>query len=192
MNARVWPLTITLNIPKSKVTRHQIGTDLPSQAPVNWTVTFSDEEDFEIGIDETTSETISIGEIREISVNFSSSVVKAVLTITKIPLKIARDSVATRVNDLGLIESVPPNTPRYTYDPATLEPLGLLIEPEAENLIATGDITEWPKTRVTVTSTISAFANPIYVVKGNDQALQHFILIPYPTVTFDNYRTLSI
>ena len=74
--------------------------------------------------------------------NFASSVVKAVLTISKIPLNVDRKSAATRVNDLGLIESVPPNTRRYTYDPVTLEPLGLLIEPEAENLIATGNITQ--------------------------------------------------
>jgi hypothetical protein len=193
-NALVWPLTITLNVPKSKVSRYQIGVGLPSQAPVDWTVTFFDEEDFEIGIDENISETFLIGESREISVNFSSSVVKAVLTISKTPLKIARDSVATRVNEFGLIESVPPNTPRYTYDPVTLEPLGLLIEPEAENMIIDSNITssQWTRTRVTVTSTISAFANPIYMVKGNGQQLQHFILIPYPTVTYDNYRTLSI
>ncbi len=94
---------------------YQIGCGLSSQAPVDWIVIFFDEEDFEIGIDENTSETFSIGEIREISVNFSSSVVKAVLSISKTPLKIARDSVATRVNDFGLMESVPPNTPRSRY-----------------------------------------------------------------------------
>jgi hypothetical protein len=81
-------------------------------------------------------------------------------------LNVVRDSVATRVNDIGLIESVPPNTPRFTYDLATLETLGLLIEPEAENLIATGDIIQWTKTRVTVTSTIFAFANPIYMASN--------------------------
>jgi hypothetical protein len=78
-------------------------------------------------------------------VNFSSSVVKAVLYILKIPLNVARDIVAIRVNDVGMIESVPPNTPRFTYDAVTLEPLGLLIYPEAENLVATGDITQLEK-----------------------------------------------
>jgi hypothetical protein len=125
-------------------------------------------------------------------VNFSSSVIKAVLSISKIPLNIARDSVMTRENDLGKIESVPPNALRFTYDPVTLEPLGLLIKPEAENLIATGDITQWTKTRVTVTSTISTFANPIYLVKGNCQQLQDDIRIPFPTVNYDTYKTLSL
>jgi hypothetical protein len=66
-----WPLTLTLNIPKNKDARNQIVTALPSQAPVDGTVTCFDEEDFEIGINENISETFSPGEIREISVNFS-------------------------------------------------------------------------------------------------------------------------
>jgi hypothetical protein len=98
------------------------------------------------------------------------------------------------VNEQGVIEVVPPNTPRFNYDPVTLAPLGLLMEPEAENMIDTGDITKspWSRTRVTVTSTSSVFANLIYMVKGNGQQLQHSIAIPYPTVTFDTFRTLSI
>jgi len=48
-----------------------------------------------------------------------------------------------------------------------LAPLGLLIEPEAENLITESDITLWGRVRVTVISTISAFANPVYILKGN-------------------------
>jgi len=52
------------------------------------------------------------------------------------------DSIATRASELGFMESVPPNTPRFNYDPVTLEPLGLLIEPEAENLITKSDITQ--------------------------------------------------
>ena len=64
-------------------------------------------------------------------------------TITKVPLDVVRVSIETRVNDLGLIEVVPTNTVRYHYDPVTLVPLGLLVEPEAENLIDTGDITAW-------------------------------------------------
>ena len=110
----------------------------------------------------------------------------------KFPLNIASFIVATRVNDLDLIESVPPNAPRYTYDPVSLEPLGLLIDPEAENLIAISDITQWTRVRVTVTSTITAFANPVYMIKGNGAFLQHNIVMLYPTVSYDTYRTLSI
>jgi hypothetical protein len=62
-----------------------------------------------------------------------------VLSISKIPLNIAKDSIATRVSDQGKIEVVPPSTPRFNYDPVTLQPLGLLIEPEAVNLITQSD-----------------------------------------------------
>jgi len=82
-NTPVWPLTITLNIPKSKVSRYQIGAGLPSQAPVDWTVTFFDDENFEIRIDEKTYEAFSTVEIREISVNFPSSVTKAFFLFRK-------------------------------------------------------------------------------------------------------------
>ncbi len=83
----------------------------------------------------------------------TASVSKVVLTITKVPLNVARDSIATRINEIGFIEIVPPNTPRFTYDPVTLEPLGLLSEPEAENMITESDITKFTRFRVTVTPT---------------------------------------
>ena len=138
-----FPVTISLNVPKSVVTSYQIGAGFPSQAPEDWSVTFYDQEDMEIGADVQSGETFSIGEFREFPVEPAASVSKAVLSISKIPLSVARDSIATRVNELGLIETVPANTARYHYDPVTLAPLGLLIEPEAENLIVTGDISLW-------------------------------------------------
>lgn len=39
-----------------------------------------------------------------------------------------RAGTATRINAQGYIEAVPVNTPRFTYDPGTLAPLGLLVE----------------------------------------------------------------
>ncbi len=102
-------------------------------------MTFFDDEDLEIiGVDIRSGESCSLGEVREFPVSPVASVSKAGLTITKVPLVLIRDSVSTRVNNPGLIELVPANTPRYTYDPVTLAPLGLLIEAEAENLIDTG------------------------------------------------------
>ena len=68
-------------------------------------------------MDDQSVESISLGEAREFQVSPTASVSKVVLTITKLPLKVARDSIATRVNELGLIEIVPPNTPRFNYDP---------------------------------------------------------------------------
>jgi hypothetical protein len=135
-----------------------------------------------------------VGEVRKFPVTPTASVSKDVLTITKVPLNVARDSIATRINELGFIESVPPNTPRFTYDPLTLEPLGLLIEPEAENLITQSDITssQWTRSRLAVTPTLSIFANPVYLLKGNGGFLQHAISILYPTVTTPTLRTLFI
>jgi hypothetical protein len=74
----------------------------------------------------------------------------------------------------------------------TLAPLGLLIEPEAENLITESDMTKWMRSRVTVTSTLSLFGDPVYFMKGNGAFLQHSILLPYPMVRTPTLRTMSI
>jgi hypothetical protein len=155
-------------------------------------VTFYDEEDSEIGANVRITETFSLGQIREFAVNPGASVSKAYLAITKVPLNVTRDSIATRVKDQGVIEVVPPNTPRITHDPATIAPLSLLIEPEAENLITESDITKWSRSRVTVTSTSSIFGDPVYFMKGNGQLLEHAIGLPYPTADTPTQRTLSI
>jgi hypothetical protein len=119
-------------------------------------------------------------------------VVKAVLSISKVPFNLVRDSVATRVNELVYIEIVPANTPKFTHDPVTLAPLGLLIEHEAKNLIAISNLTLWSKLRVTVFESSSIFGDPVYILQGSGTSGQHSILTPYPTVNFDTYRTLSI
>jgi hypothetical protein len=90
-------------------------------------VTFYDAEDVKIRVDIWSGETFLLGQIREFPVSPAASVSKAVLTIAKIPLNVVLDSIATRVNDLGQIVVVPPNTLRFNYDPVTLDPLGLLI-----------------------------------------------------------------
>jgi hypothetical protein len=87
---------------------------------------------------------------------------------------------------------VPPNTPRFNCDPVTLVPLGLLIEPEAENLIPISDISLWSRTRVTVIAGTSLFADEIYLLAGNGAGGQHNILMPYPPVNYDTYRVLSV
>jgi hypothetical protein len=96
------------------------------------------------------------------------------------------------VNEQGFIDVVPPNTRRFNHDPMTLQPLGLLLEPEAKNLITESDITKWVQIRVNVTSTISIFANPVYFVQGNGVNNQHYTRLPIPTVSFDKFRMLSI
>ena len=155
-------------------------------------MTFYDQEDLEIGAAVRTVEAFSLGQVREFAVNPAASISKAVLAISKVALDVARDSSATHVNEQGVIEVVPPNTPRFNYNPVTLAPLGLLLEPEAENLIAIPNINIWTKTRVTVTPTLSIFGDPVYLVNGNGATQQHDISLLHPTATTSTLRTLSI
>ena len=105
---------------------------------------------------------------------------------------------------MGLIELVPANTTRYHYDPVTLAPLGLLIEPEDKKLIDTGEFSLWQQH---IRGTVDAlqinspgeipdplFADPgfPYIIFGNGTSGQHDVLIPHPGVRFNAYRTLSV
>lgn len=61
-------------------------------------------------------------------------------------------SCATRFNAQGLLQVLAPNSPRFDYDPVTLQPRGLLIEESRTNLlIDSRDMTtaSWSKTDVT-------------------------------------------
>ncbi len=113
-------------------------------------MTFYDAEDLQIGVDARSGESFLLGKVREFPVSPAASISEVVLTITKVPLVLVRDSPPTRVNDLGLIEKDPPNVAKYHCDPVSLAPPGLLSEAEAENLIATGDISLWQQNRVSV------------------------------------------
>ena len=46
-----------------------------------------------------------------------------------------RDSIGTYTDELGIIQTVPNNVPRFDHDPATGESLGLLIEESRTNLV---------------------------------------------------------
>ena len=66
-----------------------------------------------------------------------------------------RDNVATYIDNNGLMRLALNNTPRITYDPVTLECLGLLIEGDRYNEFSfSEDMAEsvWEKTSVTVSS----------------------------------------
>lgn len=68
-------------------------------------------------------------------------------------------ATATRVNSAGLIESVAANTPRFDYDPVTLEPKGLLIEEARTNLLLRSeefDSASWVKSNASVTADSTA------------------------------------
>ncbi len=66
----------------------------------------------------------------------SAGVTKAVLTI---PVTVDKNSPVTRINETGQLELVALNTPRFNFDPVTLEPQGLSVEPAVTNLVY-GDI----------------------------------------------------
>jgi hypothetical protein len=74
-----------------------------------------------------------------------------------------RASIATRVNEQGLIEVVPAGTPRFDHDPITLVTKGLLLEEARTNIIIRPNaITDgWSKARstVTVSTDFPIFAN---------------------------------
>jgi hypothetical protein len=74
-----------------------------------------------------------------------------------------RASVATRVNEAKLIETVPVDHARMNYDPIALAQKGLLIEEEQTNiLIRSNEITNgWSRVRSTVTDSTDfpIFAN---------------------------------
>ena len=66
-----------------------------------------------------------------------------------------RASGATRINSAGLIETVASNSPRFDYNPVTLQPRGLLIEEQRTNLLTYSeqfDNAAWSKTNATVTA----------------------------------------
>jgi hypothetical protein len=54
--------------------------------------------------------------------------------VTYVRSSFTRASIATVLNSVGLIETVPVNTPRYDHNPATLMPKGLLLEVSRTNL----------------------------------------------------------
>jgi len=51
----------------------------------------------------------------------------------------SRGSTATTINSAGAIESIASDVPRFTHDPVTLAPLGLLIEEQRTNLLTWSD-----------------------------------------------------
>lgn len=69
-----------------------------------------------------------------------------------------RASTGTYFDAAGTLQSATTNTPRFDYNPATLAPLGLLIEEQRTNLILqseTFDNAGWSKIRSTITQNAS-------------------------------------
>ena len=57
----------------------------------------------------------------------------------------SRASTGTRINSVGMLEVVGNDQPRFDYDPQTLDPRGLLVEPASTNLVhgSEPNLTDW-------------------------------------------------
>jgi hypothetical protein len=83
-----------------------------------------------------------------LTLNFLSGTLDSRISLTRAL------NTATRVNPSGFIETIAANTPRFNYNPTTLQPQGLLIEETRSNLFlqSSGFSTgSWTRPGVTVT-----------------------------------------
>jgi hypothetical protein len=80
-----------------------------------------------------------------------------------------RNSTASRINEAGQLELVAPNTPRYNFDPVTLQPLGLLVEPAVTNRITGDMVAAWTKQNIEFEESDQTIGSgfPAYMVTGN-------------------------
>lgn len=94
-------------------------------------------------------------------------------------------TTATRFNELGNLESVAANTPRFDYDPVTLLAKGWLIEPSRVNVVLWNrDLTNaaWTKSNATATKNqagidgVSNSASSLAATAGNATCLQSITL----------------
>jgi hypothetical protein len=67
------------------------------------------------------------------TVDFNFLTMSSVSDLTSLGFTFIRGSTATYINNQGKLVVVSGNTPRFSYDPETLEPKGLLIEPSGIN-----------------------------------------------------------
>jgi len=110
-------------------------------------------------------------------VNFLTGTLDPRITFT-------RTTTATFVGSNGLIQTAAIDAPRFDYDPATLQPRGLLIEPTATNiLLHSSDLTQlaWVPVGATVAMTATGpdgaanSATTVTATAGNATVLQTVI-----------------
>lgn len=127
-----------------------------------------------------------------LNLDFSNSqVVDSRITFT-------RSSIATRVSNKGLIESVGSDVPRIDYDPETGECKGLLIEEARTNLLTYSEQfnnAAWGKTRVVVSAIDAAFTPDGSMSAdriSEDTATGAHYVVGYLSYTAGNTYTLSV
>ena len=95
-------------------------------------------------------------------------------------INFSRSSVASYFNAAGLLVQAAVNEPRFEYDPATLLPLGLLLEPQRQNTFTYSQDfgnAAWTKTRSTVTvgQTAPDGTNTAYTVTVADAGGSNYL-----------------
>jgi hypothetical protein len=110
---------------------------------------------FARGVDEQLLLLNNLGDGSTLSLDFTTGVLDPRLTFT-------RSTTGTFTNASGLVASAAINTPRFDYDPTTLQPRGLLIEGSASNLATYSNLqAAWAGgTNTTVTANTTEVVSP--------------------------------
>ncbi len=135
-----FPLSITALFPKTNIKSYTIGTYLRTKAPKEWTLTFFDINDVEVGRVQENTNLNDWNEINRHVVGLNYIAVKAIIDIKSIFFTVIRSGYATFVNSDRLIEMADENTIRY--DRNYYEQLGPLIEESRTNFI-NSDFSFW-------------------------------------------------
>ena len=98
----------------------------------------------------------------------------------------------TRINEAGQLELVAPNTSCYNFDPVTLEPLGLLIEPAVTNRISSDMVETWTKKSIEFEESDQTIGSgfPAYMLTGNSVQGTHVLYSNMKRSSF--VQTMSI
>lgn len=98
---------------------------------------------------------LNSGPTPTLGLDFTTDTIDPLLTFT-------RTSTGTRFNSSGAMESVVSGSPRFDYDPNTLAPLGLLMEPQRTNLLLNSLLNGTPLSTQSVTVTAAAHTLSFY------------------------------
>lgn len=105
-----------------------------------------------------------------------------------------RASAATRINALGVLESVAANVPRIDYDPVTLAVRGLLVEEQRTNLVPRSEglnQVPWTLSGATVSDSFASPNGTLTAQKLVESAanVEHFASIP---TTYSSGSVLAV
>jgi hypothetical protein len=114
-------------------------------------------------------------------------------------LTLSRSSTATYFDSSGVMQTAAANTARFDYDPTTLQPQGLLLEPAATNLNVCSEnidlTTCWHTeggTPMTVTKDITTAPNGTMTADRLNQAGNSWVYADLPTTTANVPYVFSI